>query len=280
MPATISDAQPHVQLTHEPLPQFMLTGHHQIDVDQDAFLLTTAVGPLGELGSILAGHAVARVYRSPVDDEHWFTWRISLTDIGRGTLDSISVPLPGPYYPFRSFEVGYTTDDPSQPKMIKADFGVQSITFSGLGVKGTGRGEAGHSSGTLFLRSTAKAYARGGRSHYSAVGGSKRGVPGSVRAFVPVLLDLSKHGEQFESIHLGAIEAGGGGLVFVPGSGFQPVPPPRPDAIAQRLAELANLHQAATAWASPALAETIHHEVRQELAALSQIHPDKGTEAL
>jgi hypothetical protein len=278
MPVTISDSQPHVQLLHEPSPDFMLSGHHQIDVDQDSFLLTTPPRLLSDLGSILTGSAVARVYRSPADDELWFTWHLTLADIGRGTLDRFTVPLPGPYYPLRSFEVGYDAHAPSQPRTIRADFDGQRITFSGLEMKAPGRGESAVDSGTFFLRSAASGYARSGHIRYSARDGSRNGVAGSLRTFVPLLIDPRKHGEQFEGIHFGAIEAGGG-LIFTPGSGFTPVPPPRPDAIAQRLSELASLHQAATAWASPALAEAIHREVQQELAALCRLRSNEEPEA-
>ena len=140
----------------------------------------------------------------------------------------------------------------------------------------------GQTSRTYFIRTTASWWVPGGRVRYTAQRGSGNAgtMPGSVLGFQPFVPNDRFTEYADGPVHLiGGIAQGGGGLIFTPGSGFKPVPPPRPDAIAQRLAELANLHQAATAWASPALAETIHREVQQELAALSRLHSDKQTEA-
>jgi hypothetical protein len=202
---------------------------------------------------------------------------------GNGTLNFVSVPFPGPYRGDVKMYGGTFRDEAGSDEPSTFTFDGQRVSFNLYAPGETQPGiRAGQTSRTYFIRTTATWWVPGGRIQYSAQrgGGSLGTMPGSALALVPFVPNDRFTEYADGPVRLfGGIAAGGGGLIFTPGGGFTPVPPPRPDAIAQRLSELANLHQAATAWASPALAERIHREVQQELAALSRLRSEKQAEA-
>jgi hypothetical protein len=271
----------------EIVPRQVLSSLTPLSKVEDSFNVLTSDGPfpggpnLGSVQGILNGKREMSVLRAS-DDELWFTWRVTALE-GNGTLNFVSVPFPGPYRGDLQMYGGSFRDEVGSDEPGVFTFDGQRVSFNlhapGENMPGL---KAGQTSRTYFIRTTATWWVPGGRIRYTAQrgGSSSATMPGSALALVPFIPNDRFTEYADGPAHLfGGIAQGGGGLVFIPGSGFKPVPPPRPDAIAHRLAELANLHQAATSWASPTLAETIHREVQQEVAALSRLRPDKEAEA-
>jgi hypothetical protein len=248
---------------------------------EDTFnVIASAGSDIDRVQGILNGKLEMTVLRA-ADEELWFTWRVTALE-GSGTLNFISVPFPGPYRGDVEMYGGSFRDEAGSDEPSVFTFDGLRVSFNLYAPGETTPGlRAGQISRTYFIRTTATWWVPGGRIQYSAQrgSGSLGTMPGSSLAFVPFVPNDRFTEYSDGPVHLfGGIAQGGGGLIFPPGSGFTPAPPPRPDAIAQRLGELASLHQAATAWASPALTETIHREVQQELAALARLRTEKTAE--
>ncbi len=254
--------------------------------DGDEFSMLTGGRTQAGRHGILSGKVRMTVERA-ADDTLYFTWQI-VEITGDGRLLHLRIPYPGLFYG-EDADVEYFSDSPQSWAPQHASFDGYGVSFSGMSQdESTSPGiPPGSASKVCFIKTQATAWVRSGHLTYFGIApGSNSGLDsakGTHSAFVPfqrddIFTDPSQSADGPVRL-IGGIAQGGGGLIFTPGGGFTPVPPPRPDAIAQRLAELANLHQAATAWASPALAETIHREVQQELTALSQLRPDKEAEA-
>ena len=256
---------------------------------EDAFTVLTSTGPQQggprpehSLG-ILSGRLEMTV-ASAANGELWFTFRIIAVE-GNGTLNFLSVPLPGLYYRDGQMFGGSFRPDRAGKRGPVHDASI--FTYDGLrvsfnlyahGEKFPGIHE-GQSSRTYFIRTTATQWVSSGFVEYRThLGNGGIGTsPGSVRAPVPFFRDDYLRQIVDGPVRIfGGIAQGGGGIIWPPGGPGQPVPPPRPDAVARRLAELASLHEAATAWAEPALAETIHREIQRELKALADLNAPSG----
>lgn len=269
-------------LTPEFIPPLHLT---QLAWEQDEATLTAYGRGFQDVTHSLRLRTTVTLFRDSRDQTLWFGWIVDveqnepLSPTARPVvIDSFSVPFPGPYYQGDGgfMEVAYDHGNPINPLpdhgTLTARFDGQRVKFSGFGIPSlvTSNGGISRRVGTFYLHTNATMFVRGGRIRYFRQGGSLQGTEGTLSSLVPLTVDPKKVEEQFR--------VPDGGLPKFTLPGLAPTSPPRNE-FSQRLAELANLHQAATAWASPALAETIHREVQQELAALSRLRSDKKTEA-
>ena len=278
MPGTLIDLQ------HRIGPMEIVTrpALTTIHTTEDAFTALTATGP--QFGGPRPDHALGilsgrleMTVASAAAGELWFTFRVTAVE-GNGTLNFLSVPLPGLYY--RDGQMFAGSFRPARAGRKAPVHDASIFTYDGLrvsfnlyapGEKFPGISE-GQSSRTYFIRTTATQWVSSGFVEYRThLGNSGIGtIPGGVRAPVPFFRDDYLRQLVDGPVRIfGGIAQGGGGIIWPLGGPGQPVPPPRPVAIAQRLGEHASLHEAATAWAAPALAETIHHEIQRELKALA-----------
>lgn len=255
------------------VPQLIRRRLTPLRSDVDEFSILTGGGGSAQSFGTLSGRLEIGVARAK-DDTLYFTFRVSKIE-GQGQLVYVTAPFPGLFYG-GDMDAGYFNDGSKDVAPTLVQFDGRQVTFSGFVAGGTGGTlTAGHASKTFFIRTDATAWVRSGRVRYWAETlGLNSGVAsgiGTHGAFVPFMRD-----DVFESFVdgpariFGGIAQGGGGVIWLPGSGGVPVPPPRPDAVATRLAELSALLQAGTAWARGELNEKIRHEVRQEIAALTK----------